>query len=288
METSGPWNSTLMQAWYRDGLLPADLPVRREGETEYTLLKDLKLQCIDPAHPFRSPPPPSSANSTSAPVPLPPGSEKLLSPISLLVQPKHFGPPALFFSSRGGHNTTIVDARGRSILKGRFIWTTDDPQDESKPTISKMGDVRHLEALDIEDRSVLIAMRQGGLEAVDFRDALLRPADQSRTILPAFQPPSNAINRRPPFTWKIGTPINPSDAALSSLTPKGKSGLTSLPKKTGMGTNKSTGSQASAGNDIEGDPNDEVLFLGRKEDEIYYCERSAGSFRVLRVCPDTD
>lgn len=276
-----------MQAWYRDGLLPADLPVRREGEAEYTLLKDLKLQCIDPAHPFRSPPLPSSAK-TDTPDPASHDPEKpLLSPISLLVQPKHFGPPALFFSSRGGHSTTIVDARGRSVLKGRFIWTTDDSQDELKTTIGRMGDVRHLEALDIKDRSILIAMRQGGLEVVDFNDALLRPADQSRTILPSFQPPHNTTNRRPPFTWKIGTPVSSSDVALPSFTYKGKSSLASLPKKTGMGISKSTGSQGSAGNDIEGDSNDEVLFLGRKEEEIYYCERNAGSFRVLRLCPDT-
>ncbi|KAF9452622.1 hypothetical protein P691DRAFT_803738 [Macrolepiota fuliginosa MF-IS2] len=286
----GPWNSTLMQAWYRDGLLPADLPVRREGETEYTLLKDLKMQCVDPAHPFRSPPPLISTTNTPFLVPGPSTIKEraLLAPVSLLSQPKHFGPPALFFSSRGGHSTAIVDTRGRSVLKGRFVWSNDDCQGESKIPVGKMGDVKHLEALNIEDRAVLIAMRQGGLEALDLSDALLRPADQSRTTLPSFHPPSNTINRRSPYVWKIGTPIDSSNAALSVHLPKGKTGLASLPKKTGIGITKSTmGSQGSVGTDGDGDPNDEVLFLGRREDEIYFCERNAGSFRILRLCPDT-
>jgi hypothetical protein len=280
-----------MQAWYRDGLLPSDLPICREGETEYTLLRELKLQCVDPAHPFRSlPVPPTSAHavggtSTST------GNENitsttkekpLLSPVSLLAQPKYFGPPALFFSSRGGHSTSIVDARGRSVLKSRFFWSNDDPREEGKVSIGKMGDIKHLEAFDVKDRSVLIAMRQGGLEAVDLNDALLRPADQSRTALPAFNPSSLTVNRRPPYVWKIGTPIDSTGAALSS---KGKSGL---PKKTGIGITKSTTTSQGIypGVDVDTEFNDDVLFLGRKEDEIYFCERNAGSFRILRLCPN--
>ncbi|KAJ3561110.1 hypothetical protein NP233_g10401 [Leucocoprinus birnbaumii] len=277
----GPWPSNLMQAWYRDGLLPSDLPIRREGETEYTLLRDLKLQCVDPAHPFRSPtPPPTTVNAPSASSHM---EKPLLPPISLLSQPKHFGPPALFYSSRGGHSTAIVDARGRSVLKGRFVWSNDEARDDAGVPAGKMGDVKHLEALDVKDRSVLIAMRQGGLEAVDLSDALLRPADQSRTTLPSFHPPSTTINRRHPYVWKIGTPIDSSVAPLSVLSLKGK-----MPKKAGIGITKSTGaSQGFVGAEADGDPNDEVLFLGRTDDEIYYCERNAGSFRILRLCPDT-
>lgn len=286
----GPWSSSLMQAWYRDGLLPSDLPICREGETEYTLLRELKLQCVDPAHPFRSLPIPTTSThaingdsaSTSKENFTSTKEKPLLAPISLLAQPKYFGPPALFYSSRGGHSTSIVDARGRSILKNRFFWSHDDPREEGKAPIGKMGDIKHLEAFDVKDRSVLIAMRQGGLEAVDLNDALLRPADQSRTALPAFNPPSLTINRRPPYVWKIGTPIDASGAALSS---KGKSGL---PKKTGIGITKSTTtSQIYSGADVDTEFNDDVLFLGRKEDEIYFCERNAGSFRILRLCPDT-
>ena len=41
-----------MQAWYKDGLLSPDLPVRREGDEEYILLAELRLQCADPTQPF--------------------------------------------------------------------------------------------------------------------------------------------------------------------------------------------------------------------------------------------
>jgi hypothetical protein len=165
------------------------------------------------------------------------------------------------------------------------MWSNDESQDEVKAPVGKMGDVKHLEALDVKDRSVLIAMRQGGLEAVDLGDALLRPADQSRTTLPAFHPPSTTVNRRPPFVWKIGTPIDSSNAPLSAFS-KGKS---VVPRKAGISITKSTNaSQGPVGTDADGDPNDEVMFLGRKEDEIYYCERNAGSFRILRLCPDAN
>ena len=268
-----------MQAWYQDGLLPSDLPVRREGETDYTFLRDLKLQCIDPAHPFRSPLPLSIPNHSL--------NRPLLPPISLLSQPKHSGPPALFFSSRGGHSTTIVDARGRSVLKGRFVWSNEEFQNEVTTSFSKMGDVKHLEALDVKDRSVLVAMRRGGLEVVDLSDALLRPADQSRATLPTFHPPSNTINRRPPFVWRIGTSIDSFNAPLSTFASKGKAVAS---RKVGLGiNNKSTGGpQGLVGAEADCDPNDDVLFLGRKDDDIYFCERNTGSFRILRLCPDTN
>jgi len=38
--------------------------------------------------------------------------------------------------------------------------------------------------------------------------------------------------------------------------------------------------------DTDSEVADEVLFLGRKEDEIYICERNAGSFRILRLGPN--
>ncbi|KAF8349929.1 hypothetical protein F5887DRAFT_1070177 [Amanita rubescens] len=191
----GPWKASLMQAWYKDGLLPLDLPVRRDEDTTYTPLRDLRLQSVDPTHPFQQP---MSQVVSSSPETRPQPSEKpLLSPISLLAQPRHFGPPALFFSSRGGHSTAIVDARGRSVLKGRFMWSPDDPSED------RMGDVKRLEAFDVKDRSVLVAMRRGGLEVVDLRDALLRPADESRTALPQFNPAMSSVNRRAPFVWKI-------------------------------------------------------------------------------------
>ncbi len=278
----GPWKASLMQAWYRDGLLPPDLPVRREEDPDYILLKDLRLQCLDPTHPFRSSPPPPVA-----PMPIPDASKPLLPPQSLLAQPKHFGPPALFYSSRGGHSTTIVDSRGRSVLKGRFMWSTDDPADESR-SLSRLGDVKRLEAFDVKDRAVLVAMRQGGLEAVDFGDALLKPADHSRTILPHFHPSISVTNRRGPFVWKIGTPLDPSRA------PQGPMGPLPMPttrplaprKKQSTGPSKSPGrSEFMASGDGDGEQNEEVIFLGRKDDEMYICEKSSTTFRVLKLSP---
>ncbi|KAJ7492810.1 hypothetical protein FB451DRAFT_1123938 [Mycena latifolia] len=285
----GPWKASLMQAWYKDGLLPPDLPVRREEDADYVLLKDLRLQSVDPAHPFRTPPPPAQP---SAPEPAFPETEKpLLSPISLLAQPRHFGPPALFFSTRGGHSTAIVDARGRSVLKGRFVWSDDGEAEDAKPApLGRMGDVKRLEAFDVKDRSVLVAMRQGGLEAVDLSDALLKPADESRTVLPQFSPPPSNINRRGPFVWKIGTPVAASatSATILSSKTKGSSGFSHIPgKKQSSGSAKSPiGRTEFSVGDTESEVADEVLFLGRKEDEIYICERNAGSFRILRLGPN--
>jgi hypothetical protein len=260
-----------MQSWYKDGLLPLDLPVRREEDTTYTLLRDLRLQSVDPTHPFRSPlSQVASGPSEASPQP----SEKpLLSPISLLAQPRHFGPPALFFSSRGGHSTAIVDARGRSVLKGRFVWSPEDPLED------RMGDIKRLEAFDVKDRSVLVAMRRGGLEVVDLRDALLRPADESRTALPQFNPAISSINRRAPFVWKIGTPI--------SISPSSSTTIPAIPKPTkkqSSGPARSPVGKSDFG-DSGPDSQEEVLFLGRKEDEMYLCERNAGSFRILKLGP---
>ncbi|KAJ7630746.1 hypothetical protein FB45DRAFT_833475 [Roridomyces roridus] len=281
----GPWKASLMQAWYKDGLLPPDLPVRREEDAEYMLLKDLRLQSIDPAHPFRNPPPPSTPSAAEFGTP----EKPLLSPISLLAQPRHFGPPALFFSTRGGHSTAIVDARGRSVLKGRFVWSDDDAED-SKP--ARMGDVKRLEAFDVRDRSVLVAMRQGGLEVVDLSDALLKPADESRTVLPQFAPAPSNISRRGPFVWKMGTPVSASATSSTILTSKTKSSTFTahIPgKKPSSASAKSPAARTefATGGDNDVEMTDEVLFLGRKEDEIYICERNAGSFRILRLGPNS-
>lgn len=275
-----------MQAWYKDALLPPDLPVRREEDPEYVLLRDLRLQCVDPSHPFRSPPPPL----TQQPL-IQDSAKPLLSPISLLAQPKHFGPPALFFSSRGGHSTAIVDARGRSVLKGRFLWSSEELNDDSKPSLmGRMGDVKRLEAFDVKDRAVLVAMRQGGLEVVDLGDALLKPADESRTVLPQFNPPPSNTNRRKPFVWKIGTPVSTSPTmatVLSSSKPKGGHSHHIPGKKQSTGLSKSpVGRTEFSVGDTESETDEEVLFLGRKGDEIYICERNAGSFRILRLCPN--
>ncbi|KAE9410938.1 hypothetical protein BT96DRAFT_870754 [Gymnopus androsaceus JB14] len=282
----GPWKPSLMQAWYKDGLLPPDLPVRKEEDTEYILLKDLRLQSVDPTHPFRPPPAPSTSSSNI----FQPSDKPLLKPISLLAQPKHFGPPALFYSSRGGHSTAIVDARGRSVLKGRFMWSEDDRTDDDTKSallLGRMGDVKRIEAVDTKDRSVLIAMRQGGVEAVDLGDALLKPADESRTSFPQFNPTVSNMNRRAPFVWRIGTPVAASaTSATATVLSRPKGNHIPKPKlSAGLGA-KSPGNRTEfTAGDSEPEFLDEVLFLGRKDDEIYICERNSGSFRILRLCP---
>lgn len=277
----GPWKASLMQAWYKDGLLPPDLPVRKEEEKVFMLLKDLRQQCVDPSHPFRSATPPSATQHAP---PALDAAKPLLAPISLLVQPRHFGPPALFFSSRGGHSTSIVDARGRAVLKGRFVWSTDS--DNESKTIPRMGDVKRIEAFDVKDRSVLVAMRQGGVEAMDFGDALLKPADESRTLLPQFAPPPSNINRRGPFVWKIGTPIGSSTSSATALSSKTK-GSGYLGRKPSHTSGKSPArAEFNGTGDGDTESTDEVLFLGRQADEVYLCERNTGAFRILRLSPD--
>ncbi|KAF8633959.1 hypothetical protein AX15_001141 [Amanita polypyramis BW_CC] len=272
----GPWKATLMQSWYKDGFLPFDLPVRREEDTTYTLLRDLRLQGVDPTHPFRPSPLPATSLTITSEARL---EKPLLAPITLLAQPRHFGPPALFYSSRGGHSTAVVDARGRSVLKGRFVWSNDDSCDDS---CGRMGDVKRLEAFDVMDQSVLVAVRQGGLEAVNLSDALLRPADESRTALPQFNPPISNINRRAPFVWKIGTPISFSPPSSVSLP------MRSRPiKKQSTGPSKSATGKSEFLLGDSGPEYQEVLFLGRKDNEIYLCERNAGSFRILKLSPQT-
>ena len=157
------------------------------------------------------------------------------------------------------------------------MWSPDDPSED------RMGDVKRLEAFDVKDRSVLVAMRQGGLEVVDLRDALLRPADESRTALPQFNPAMSSVNRRAPFVWKIGTPIStsPSSSATLPVRPRPTKKQSSGPARSPVG--RSDFSLGDSGPDCQ----EEVLFLGRKDDEIYLCERNAGSFRILRLCPQT-
>jgi hypothetical protein len=266
-----------MQAWYKDGLLPPELPVRREEDAEFTMLGELRLRCIDPTQPFRNAPAPSPMK-----LPQTSKSEKpLLSPISLLTQPKHFGPPALFYSSRGGHSTAIVDSRGRSVLKGKFFWSSDD--DANFASSGKMGDIKRLESFDISERSLLVALRKGGLEVVDLGDALLQPADESRTNLPNYTVPLDAVGRRAPFVWKTGNPLSPPTAALVNAmsTTKGK-GHSS--KKSSIASTKNANGKADSNADLETDQQ-EVLFLGRNEDDVYVCERNASSFRIIRLSP---
>ena len=274
-----------MQSWYKDGFLPLDLPVRRDTDTEYISLQDLRLQSVDPNHPFRHAPSPlthaSPSGGASQPLgPIIKAADPLLHPISLLSQPKHYGPPALFFSSRGGHSTAIVDARGRSVLKGRFFWSIDDEPDAHPIVNGKLGDIKRVEAFDVRDRAIIVALRQGGLEAVDVGDALLAPADESRSIVPDFQAPVSGISRRGTFIWRIGAPVSMPPVSSSRETTNTALHLVRKKQSSTKAELHSMGIE-----DSDGNLNEEVLFLGRDSDNVYFCERHAASFRILRLAP---
>lgn len=283
---SGPWKASLMQSWYRDGYLPLDLPVRREIETEYITLQDLRLRSVDPNNPFKGIPasvPPTFIVHDGSKVEGP-----LLPPISLLAQPRHYGPPALFFSSRGGHSTSIVDARGRSVLKGRCFWTIDE-EDDPGYSKAKLGDITRVECFDVGNRAVVVALRQGGLEALDIGDAILCPGDESREALPDFQPSLPNTGRRGAYTWRIGYPV--SSAAISSLHEATKAPLANVRRKhvpntsaSGKASTKSEGSYLSF-DDNDNPSREELIFLGRNSDNVYFVERSANAFRILRLAP---
>jgi hypothetical protein len=307
-----------MQTWLREGYLPANLPVRRDTDDDYILLKDLRAQSGDPNFPFQlkfpplplavehpAPAPQRASTPVPAPAPTPApnhprptlstlstqperptDSHVLLTPLSLLAQPKHFGPPALFFSSRGGHSTTIVDNRGRSVLKGRFVWSPDDPNADLghfNPA-GRMGDVRRLEAFNTGGRAVIVALRQGGIEAVDVGDALLAPADNSRNALPTFTVTMGDVNRRSNFVYRIGGPIGQSPPTTLASSRR-FSKKPNAPKKPTYGTKGDLYPNIGNSADINIPHEEELIFLGRNEDEVYFCERNAGTFRILQLSP---
>jgi hypothetical protein len=287
-----------MQNWLRDGYLPPSLPLRRENETEFITLKELMeahpdaeaVFFVDASTPSsvsssrpESPAAVTSANSGPSPwIPVP---NVLLPPASLLQQPRYFGPPALFFTTRGGHSTAIVDARGRSVLKGRVMWSHDG-LDESETYGHVLGDVKRIEAFDTRDqRAVVVALRQGGLEAVDMGDALLQPGDRSRPFLPLFMSPATSTGRRKNYIWYLGGTVE--DASTpSALLGIGTQRGTTLGRK--MVPQRRTNATRDHPKDPENNvlsPDEDILFLGRNHDRVYMCERNADSFRILRLAP---
>lgn len=296
-----------MQSWFKDGFLPSDLPVRRANETHYTLLRDLQKQVVDSDSPFRPPPPGLAFPQHRFDPDRPDGVNPLLHPISLLNQEKRFGPPALFFSSRGGHSTSIVDARGRPVLKGRINWSSDDSQPRSFSYLSppaRLGDVKRLEAFEVaEGKAVIVAFRQGGMEAIDIGEAVMSPGDGCRTSLPYFNPPSDSFSRRETFVWKLGEPVKQdvtpeeeSTTDLHSVKPSSKAAsLTqatpAVAKRRTMLLSGNNGLKGSNGRLVppEGDAErndsfdsqEELLVLGRDQNKVYFCDRSLGNFRLL-------
>lgn len=278
----GPFKGSVMQGWYKDGYLPLDLPIRRDGEVAYILLRDLRAQSVDPTQPFRPQPVPLTP-PVVAPSPPPLQPKPLLPPVSLLKQPRHFGPPALFFSSRGGHSTSIVDARGKSVLKGRLLWSA--PQNQA-------GEVRRVEAFDVRDRAVVVALRRSVLEAVDIGDALLVPGDESRMLMPDYVVPPGATNRRTPFVWRIGTPLSPpTSSGPGHLRSESSPDLTGrIPGRQKRDTQLQNALEREMGLDRDWKESkhstqEEVLFLGREGDNVFFCEKGVNYYRVLRLAP---
>ncbi|QRW19058.1 Cyclin, C-terminal domain [Rhizoctonia solani] len=233
---------------------------------------------------------PSSSTSQTTSKPNPPDPFKptkaLLKPLSLLAQPRHFGPPALFYCSRGGHSTTIVDARGRPVLKGRIHWSSNDA----------MGDTQRIEAFDVGDRAVFVALRQGGIEALDVGEALLEPGDESRTAVPAYRVAvSGGTSRRAPWVWKLGTSVSAlGNSAVDTPQPSAATGNGNASGHgNGNGKRRAGGGKRHAESNDDSNPfsdspfaflSDEgVIFLARQGDSVYMCERNAGKFRLLKL-----
>jgi hypothetical protein len=178
-------------------------------------------------------------------------------------------------------------------LKDRFLWTPDE-MDMDGQTVSsgRLGDVKRLEAFDLQDRSVLVAMRQGGFEAVGLSDALLRPADGSREVLPHFTTPPFQMNRRKIFTWRIGSPVpstssTPTTPVTAITTTPRTCSRQSLPIKKACNAQGKSSAQPEFGyTEVEGEhTGNEIMFLGRQDDNVYLCERYGETFRILRLSP---
>ncbi|KAG8794933.1 hypothetical protein FRC17_008207, partial [Serendipita sp. 399] len=292
----GPWASSLMQSWFKDSFLPPDLPVRRDTEEEYINLEELQRQSVDPNSPFVPPPPGLAIPVRRGSDTRPDGLNPLLDPMSILTQEKRFGPPALFYSSRGGHSTSIVDYRGRSVLKGRIHWTPDEHLPAYLHPFGKLGDVKRLEAFEIGNRTILAAIRQGGLEAVELGDATMTPGDGCRTVYPYFNPPSGTYNRRLNFVWRTGTAVPPNGKStnlpISAIEPTAPTGRGA--KRRSLNTTLLTAGKAPAGKSgplsdgedekegVSSTP-DDLLVLGRFNDNLYICDRSLGRFRLLEL-----
>jgi hypothetical protein len=172
------------------------------------------------------------------------------------------------------------------VIKGRFLWTSDE---DAKESLAKLGDVRHLEAFDVKDRAVLVALRQGGLEAVDLGDALLRPGDESRPVLPHFAPVDTQVARRHGFVWRIGTPtgfLHGAPAAVALHRPSGSGAAKTPTRKASLKSPGRSEFTLGDGGDARAErasSGDEVFFIGRRDEEVYFCERMTSSFRILRL-----
>ena len=275
----GPWKSSLMQTWLKDGFLPPELPVRRETDTDFVSLKDICDSAADSDYPFE----PQQVEEELQLNCIPAEPKTLLPPISLLELPRRSGPPALFYTTRGGHSTSIVDPRGKSALKGRLNWSRDEET-------CRLGDVKRLEAFDINGRAIIVALRQGGLEAVDVGDALCYPGDDSRGSIPHFHADASNVSRRQNLKWKLGDQVG--DGVTPSVEPATNSSKRASVSVKKNGTGGIPSARPLLGKFEPGTPDDpdaplgeELLYIGRYQDTVYICERTFTSFRILSLGP---
>ncbi|KAG9128450.1 hypothetical protein FRC07_011207 [Ceratobasidium sp. 392] len=131
---------------------------------------------------------------------------------------------------------------------------------------------------------------QGGLEATDVGQALLDPADESRTALPNYKVGPGAVSRRSPYVWRLGTSIDSAGRATGSSNGKRRAGAGAgggrkrgSPKSNGASAVAIQGNDSGDESDVYIAPEEEVIFLAREQDNVYICERSAGKFRLLRL-----
>jgi hypothetical protein len=130
-------------------------------------------------------------------------------------------------------------------------------------------------------------MRQGGFEAVELSDALLRPADGSRDVIPHYTAAPTQMNRRKIFTWRNGSPVSSTCSATTTVTTLLRtSSRYSMPSKKSGTPGKSPARPEFGHGDTENDnARNEIMFLGRQDDNVYICERNGEAFRVLRLSP---
>lgn len=156
-----------------------------------------------------------------------------------------------------------------------------------------MGDTNRIEAFDVGDRSVFVALRQGGIEALDVGEALLEPGDESRTEIPAYRVQlPGGTSRRSPWIWKLGTSVAAVNAPAPSTSTTTTSGAAAENGKRRAGGRRQ-GESNDDSNPFADSPfaflSDEgMIFLARQGDSVYLCERNAGKFRLLKLSKAQD
>ncbi|KZO98405.1 hypothetical protein CALVIDRAFT_554025 [Calocera viscosa TUFC12733] len=203
-----------------------------------------------------------------------------LPPISLLAQPAHYGPPCLFFCSRGGLSTAIVDHKGKSVLLDKFHWSASSSTSTKGKYARRpagLGDIQRVEAFDGNNNgAVLVAVRESGLEAVDIADALLAPSTTTGAVSPA----QGSYSRRLNWSWDVADPypinIDP------SVSPNGTGGdhrALAAAKLNGVANLPTRSASVPLGHDYHN--NQYISYLGREGSRVYMCTRSANMFRVI-------